>query len=366
MRTLSFPLQTTHVPVDLAPRTVPGFADITNATWIWGTPGATGNLGIRRVYTSPTGKFAILANCQAGVVNNMTFYLNGLGGITSFPILYLPLNPFSNLFAFAVNATTFNKPGGFIAACQIVFSDGTMDTLVTAADGTWHTAPIAGPTDLAFILPGYFENRTWVGASFIGSYASMPRGPITFQPMPPPVSFGSSFWIWTSEGGSDQFPGEARAFRFTFHPPEGLVPLFATVVVTCDNDYTFFLNGEFVAISPSISASSNDWKVAQRYVLPLQSGPNVFAFVGFNLDVGPSNAGLLVRGQVQLVSSSGGMGGSTLVNFGTDGTWRTLNGQSPPLNFELPSFNDSSWNFATAYAAYGGGVWGNITIPPLT
>jgi hypothetical protein len=145
-----------------------------------------------------------------------------------------------------------------------------------------------------------------------------------------------------------------------------LVPLFATVVVTCDNGYTFFLNGEFVAISPSISASSNDWKVAQRYVLPLQSGPNVFAFVGFNLDVGPSNAGLLVRGQVQLVSSSGGIGGSTLVNFGTDGTWRTLNGQSLPLNFELPLFNDSSWNFATAYVRRRGVGQHYYSSPHLT
>jgi hypothetical protein len=288
----------------------------------------------------------------------MALYLNGIGGITSFPILYLPLSPFSNLFAFVGTISQLSKPGGFIAACQIVFSDGTMDTLVTAADGTWHTAPITGPTDLAFILPGYFENRTWVGASFIGSYASMPRGPITVQPMPPPVTFAGSLWIWTNEGTS--LPGQARAFRYTFNPPAGLIPLYATIVVTCDNGYAFWLNGNFIAVSPT----ATDWTVAQRYVLQLVPGPNAFAFVGFNSDGGPTPAGLLAHVQVQLVNATGP--GSTLVNFGTDSTWLTLNGQAPPLNFEFPPFNDSGWSSATVYAEYGGGPWGSgVTVPPL-
>jgi alpha-L-rhamnosidase len=235
-----------------------------------------------------------------------------------------------------------------------------MDTLVTAADGTWHIAPIAGPNDLAFILPGYFEDRTWVGASFIGSYASMPRGPITFQPMPPQVMFPGSLWIWTNEGTN--LPGQARAFRHTFNPPAGLLPIYATIIVTCDNSYAFWLNGNFIAVSPT----ETDWTVAQRYVLPLIPGANVFAFVGFNADVGPTPAGLLARVQVQLVNSTG-PGGSTLITFGTDSTWLTLNGQSPPLNFEFSAFNDSGWSSATAYAGFGGGPWGSgITVPPLT
>ncbi|KAJ7241801.1 hypothetical protein C8J57DRAFT_1477650 [Mycena rebaudengoi] len=334
--------------------TIPGFADITSASWIWGPVVVpTGSLGFRRVYTTPKGKFATVANCQAGTtrLTRMAFYINGRGGITSFPILNLPLNGFSNLFAIVGTvSTSVDPPAGFIAACQMVFSDGTIDTLVTAADGTWHTAPISGKCDLAFTMPGYFENRTWVGATLVGPFESQP---ISVRPMPPPVTFAASSWIWTNEGTS--LPGQARAFRYTFSPPAGEIPLYATVLVTCDNSYTFWLNGNLIAVSPT----TTDWTVAQRYVLQLMPGLNVFAFAGFNWDVDPSPAGLLVSAQVELASGA-------LVNFVTDGTWRTLNAQAPPVNFQASTFNDINWNSATSYGIYGGGSWGSgVAIPSL-
>jgi hypothetical protein len=280
----------------------------------------------------------------------MAFYIDGRGGITSFPIINLPLHGFSNLFAVVGTVSQFSKPGGFIAACQIVFSDGTIDTLVTATDGSWHTAPLSNKCDLAFAQPRYFENNTWGGATLVGPYGS---SSISFAPMPPPVTFVSSSWIWTNEGTS--LPGQARAFRYTFNPPVGDLPIYATIVVTCDNSYAFWLNGNLIAVSPT----ETDWTVAQRYVLQLLPGANVLAFVGFNWDVGPSPAGLLVSAQVEHASG-------TLVNFVTDGTWRTLNAQTPPVNFHLPAFDDSGWNNSTAYAKYGGGQWGfGVTVPSL-
>ncbi|KAJ7486728.1 hypothetical protein FB451DRAFT_1391618 [Mycena latifolia] len=334
--TLTFP------SIDLIPRTVPGFANITSASWIWGATSGP-SIAFRRVYTSPAGKSAVLANCQADSANLKRFYLNGMGGFIQFAILNLALNPFSNLFAVSV---TGQNTAGFIAACQIVFSDGTIDTLVT--DASWQTAPISGNDLNTFMQPVYYETSSWGAATVI---PSMPIAPV--QPMPPAVGFASSFWIWTNEGTSP--PGEARAFRYTFTPPEAQLPLFATVVVTCDNSYTFWLNGGLVAVSPT----ATDWTTAQRYVLALQPDTNVFAFAGFNADVGPSPAGLLVSVQVQL--AAGG-----LVNFATNSSWLTLNGQAPPFNFQLPTFNDSAWNNATVYALYGGGPWGNqVTIPSL-
>jgi hypothetical protein len=341
------------IHVDVTGPTVPGFADITSASYIWGMVGPTGSLGFRRVYTSLRGKVATVANCQAGttLLTQLAFYINGRGGISSFPILNLPLYAHSNLFA--VVGTVSPLPGisgGFIAACQIVFSDGTIDTLVTAADGSWHTAPISNKCDLAFTQPEYRENSTWVGATLVGPYKN---NSISFSPMPPPVTFGSSSWIWTNEGTS--LPGQARAFRYTFNPPAGELPIYATILVTCDNSYTFWLNGNLIAVSPT----ETDWTVPQRYVLQLRPGVNVFAFTGFNLDVAPSPAGLLVSAQVELASGA-------LVNFVTDTTWRTLNAQTPPVNFHLPAFDDSSWNNSTRYANYSGGPWGTgVNIPLL-
>ncbi|KAJ7462571.1 hypothetical protein FB451DRAFT_1043696 [Mycena latifolia] len=343
----------------------------TASSWIWTNEGTSlpGEArAFRYTFSPPAGELPVYATVLVTCDNSYTFWLNGnliavSPTTTDWTVAQryvLQLIPGPNVFAFVgFNWDVDPSPAGLLVSAQVELASGALVNFVT--DSTWRTLNAQAPP-VDFYL-STFNDISWNSST---SYAIYGGGPWGLGPMPPPVTFGSSFWIWTSEGGSDQFPGEARAFRFTFHPPAGLVPLFATIVVTCDNGYTFFLNGEFVAISPSISESSEDWTVAQRYVLPLQSGANVFAFVGFNSDVGPTPAGLLVRGQVQLVSSSGGMGGSTLVNFGTDGTWRTLNGQSPPLNFELPSFDDSSWNSSTAYAAYGGGVWGSITIPPLT
>ncbi|KAJ7277295.1 hypothetical protein C8J57DRAFT_1581697 [Mycena rebaudengoi] len=171
--------------------------------------------------------------------------------------------------------------------------------------------------------------------------------------MPPPLDFSSPIasWIWTNEGSS--VPGEARAFRFTFTAPGSEAGAFATILVTCDNSYTFWFNGALIAVSPT----ETDWTVAQRYVVPLQPGSNLLAFAGFNLDVGPSPAALLVSVQAT---------GLVMANFVTNGNWKTLNGQAPPLNFQLPTFNDSNWNSATVYAQYGGGPWGaGVTIPSL-
>ncbi|KAJ6572080.1 hypothetical protein B0H19DRAFT_677204 [Mycena capillaripes] len=336
----------------LTRRDIPGFADITSADWIWaGSRNFGQSAGFRRVYTTPFGKRAVVANCQASGVRQLTFFYNGMGGFVQFPIINLLLNPFSNLFAIRADPPIGNI-GGFIAACEIVFSDGTMDTLVTSNDGSWHTAAIAA-NDITFCDPEYYENSAWGPAALIGTYASMPFGPISVQPMPGSPDFSSASWIWTNEGSS--VPGEARAFRYTFTPAQFQLGLVATVVVTCDNSYTFWLNGNLVALSPT----ETDWTTGQRYVLPLQSGPNLFAFVGFNLDAAPSPAALLVSVQVTLATGP-------LINFVSDSTWRTLNGQTPPFNFQLPTFNDSTWNNATVYATYGGGPWGNgVALPSL-
>ncbi|KAJ7131158.1 hypothetical protein C8R44DRAFT_871685 [Mycena epipterygia] len=110
-----------------------------------------------------------------------------------------------------------------------------------------------------------------------------------------------------------------RGPRIPLHvqpPPPRKLATAATLVMTCDNHYVFWLNGN----------------------LP---GTNVLALAPFNDDVTADPAALLVSAQVQLT-------GGALVNFVTNGTWRTLNGQPPPLNFQLPTFNDSTWNTATA------------------
>ncbi|KAJ6565381.1 hypothetical protein B0H10DRAFT_1965706 [Mycena sp. CBHHK59/15] len=319
-------------------RCTPGFGDLTSASWIW-APSLmlqlpfvlSGDIGFRTIYTSLSGKTAVIANCQVRVSSRMTFYVNSLLQSTSVGTFYIPLLPFSNLFAIIANNPVFTPtPAGLIAECQIVFSDGTIDTLVTGADGTWQAAQLIGNDHNTFYQPQFYENSTWVPAGLIGPYNFPFFPPTTMQPTPPIFDFSSASWIWTNEGTS--LPGEAWAFRYTFQPQSSQQPLFATVVITCDNRYTFWLNG-CAALRHATTA-----------------GSNLFAFAGYNDDVVPGTAGLLVSVQIQLTS---GTVWST-VNFTSNSTWKTLNSQAPPLGFQLPTFNDSLWSPATAYANYGG------------
>ncbi|KAJ7277294.1 hypothetical protein C8J57DRAFT_1504120 [Mycena rebaudengoi] len=90
--------------IGLVRRDVPGWANLTSANPIWPLK-AVPVAGFRRVYTSPSGKSATLANCQMTSSVSVFTFINGMGFGVSFDYLTVPLNPFSNLFAFGVDTT---------------------------------------------------------------------------------------------------------------------------------------------------------------------------------------------------------------------------------------------------------------------
>ncbi|KAF9459417.1 hypothetical protein BDZ94DRAFT_1020793 [Collybia nuda] len=162
-------------------------------------------------------------------------------------------------------------------------------------------------------------------------------------------AFQSSSWIWTTETDPPNAPALDRAFRSTFISPVGKVATSAIILLSVDDRFSFYVNGNLVGTSPT---TPDNWKNAHVYIVTLAPTTNVFAIRGTNLpDVnigGPSPAGVLAAIQVNfsdgltsLLSSSGG--------------WRAT--KVIPDGFESPSFNDSQWDPASPLFKYGEGPW---------
>jgi alpha-L-rhamnosidase len=193
------------------------------------------------------------------------------------------------------------------------------------------------------LTPGDWGSSLWIGKPNQGL-------PDTLV-----AAFRSASWIWTSETGAPNAPAEDRAFRKTFTTPSGKVATSALVLLSVDDRFSFYVNGNLVGSSPT---TVDVWKTAQKFTVPLASGSNLFAIRGTNLaDVstgGPGPAGVLAA--IQITFSDG-----TTSIFSSDASWRSI--KVIPANFQSPSLDDSQWAASTVLAQYGSGPWGTqITV----
>ncbi|PPQ72388.1 hypothetical protein CVT26_006748 [Gymnopilus dilepis] len=159
------------------------------------------------------------------------------------------------------------------------------------------------------------------------------------------LNFSSSSWIWTNEVRNGA-AAASRAFRNDWCPPQGKVPSAASIIITVDNAFTLFLNGNAVG-------SASDWTTVQSYCVTLEAGCNTFAVDATNSDVGP--AGVLFAASIVYTDGST----STLVS---DGSWRY--NLLVPAGFAQPSYDDSTWPFAIAEGGNGASPWKSFPPPP--
>ncbi|HTQ06324.1 MAG TPA: hypothetical protein VMI54_20830 [Polyangiaceae bacterium] len=125
------------------------------------------------------------------------------------------------------------------------------------------------------------------------------------------------------------------------------------LTVTADNEAEVFVNGT------SVGTTSN-WSAAVIIDVSLYLYPgrmNVVAIVGTNTSSQDGNDRGIV-GQLTVDSTSG-----TVPLLVTDATWRVS--PTETTGWSDPSFDDSSWIFATEVANMGDAPWGNI-IPDST
>ncbi|KAF7422824.1 hypothetical protein PC9H_010983 [Pleurotus ostreatus] len=164
-----------------------------------------------------------------------------------------------------------------------------------------------------------------------------------------PLGLEISKWIWTGENAVPAGPNPpgSRAFRKTFTSQCGKCAVSAKILITADNSYKLFVNGNPIGTGANFTD-------AEVYYVALQPSSNLFAVEVTNTEEGP--AALIASILVQYSDGST----ETVI---TDETWRRFLGS--PKGFELPTTTDlSKWGFATFQGLYGVAPWGKTVVPP--
>ncbi|KAJ7775551.1 lectin [Mycena metata] len=344
-------------PIGLAAQNVTSALSLSSSEWIWNSATATANaqVGLRKVLTPPLGKSLMAAEIIISSDINFQLYVNGdyvgTGDRPSFGHRFcVDLLPSYNVFA--VNASTTvsgTDDGGLVATILVTYTDGTTDTLVT--DSSWRAT---GPPP-----PGWetlcFDDATWPAATVVGSYGVSPwQNVVVALPADPPiVALTNAVWIWTSPvTASGVVPVGPRAFRRTFTPDPNQVPASATILISADNEYSFYLNGVSVG-------NGTSYTVAQQYTINFVLAPSelVLAVLATNTG-GP--AGVLVSMEINM-APRGRNNCIAGVFLTSDALWKSTEG-AIPAGFEQPDYDDSTWPAVASQGAYGIAPWAQLTI----
>jgi len=161
-------------------------------------------------------------------------------------------------------------------------------------------------------------------------------------------SFKGAQWIWFPEGDpAISAPAEARFFRRVVSIPAGWHVARATVIMTADDGFTLFVNGEWVSQS-----EGHPNAVEAEIAAQLRPGANTLAVAAYNKPGPPQNpAGLIGVLRVELE------GGEPLV-VTTDAQWRCAKAEAD--GWRRVDFDDSQWAQAKALGPYGMGPWENV------
>ncbi|KAF7346631.1 hypothetical protein MSAN_01800600 [Mycena sanguinolenta] len=337
-----------------------------NSNWIWPTTNdSRGAVTFRKDFTPPPGKSPIGAEVIMAAASYFFLYVNGnwIGGGADGPGIAqrfcVALEPGFNVFAGDAGAETSSR-GGLIATILVTYSDLTTDTIVS--DGTWRFIPEIPPAfqELSF------DDTAWPRATVVGAYGNAQWGTVSIPSNPPVLGLASSYWMWTdvvAAGTWPNLPASQRAFRRTFTPAQGQIPVNANILITADDLYTLYVNGVQVG-------TGGTWTRAQHYVVNFASAPTkiVVAVLATNANA-PSPAGLLFSMEINMAPpiaspATRGQGNCTAGEYiVSDNQWHSTVG-AIPNGFEQPGFDDSTWDSTVEEALYGGGAWGTIVIDP--
>ncbi|KAG6829253.1 hypothetical protein H0H92_005133 [Tricholoma furcatifolium] len=169
--------------------------------------------------------------------------------------------------------------------------------------------------------------------------------------------FQEASWIY-SEPLNLTAPAIDRAFRATYSPSSGLYAVSTSVLITADDYFTLYINGQQVGDTRTlIGTDQTVWADVHGYSVTLNvngAAPIVFGIIVSNNANSPS--GLLAA--MQLTLSDGST--ATMSSGGTG--WRSS--ESVPQNFQSPSFDDSGWATPVVLSKNGADdPWGSVSLP---
>ncbi|KAJ7185712.1 hypothetical protein C8R46DRAFT_881581, partial [Mycena filopes] len=330
---------------------------LTSASWIWTAAPTTGNVAFMKILTTPTGKTATSATISLTAVDEFTLWVNnqaiGTSGANwkAGQAFSAGLNASANIVAvLAVNKNNAGAPApGLLATILVTYSDGSSDTAVS--DASWFVSASIPPS-----FPTVSDASKFGPATVLAPFGSGSWGSSVTMSSPPSNSgiLSGSQWIWsTSTAASDAATGTV-GFRRTLITPAGKSAQSATVLLTVDNSFTFYLNTKYVGAPPPAPAMS-DFRHVQQFTVDLSATSNVFTVFASNIpnagstDAGP--AGFVAAIHITYTD------GST-ADVGTDTNWLSGAFTSVPAFLALP---DSALSATFALGTMGASPWGQMT-----
>ncbi|KAK0460155.1 uncharacterized protein EV420DRAFT_1673214 [Desarmillaria tabescens] len=265
-----------------------------DSNWIW-----TGEQAI--------GEFSLMNEDPYSIVVNGAKIGSGSGSNSSAVYIAGLNSGATNVFAITVNST--GGDSSFIATILIDYTDGMMETFIT--DSTWKTLQA---------VPLVSEATPW-----------------DIPPLPPALNMMGVSWIQTNEtDGSGVDPIGHRPFRKTVALLYGKAAVCGKVVITADDAYTMYINGD------NISSSDIGWRYMQAYsVSMLNETVDLVVIAIDSNNIEPSFVGLITG---VLLAYNDGMSETLYM----DDSWKTLT-EPTPDGFEVIGLDDSTWINATEF-----------------
>ncbi|KAJ6553630.1 hypothetical protein DFH09DRAFT_924817, partial [Mycena vulgaris] len=329
---------------------------LVSASWIWTSSGTTGNVAFMKTFPSPTGQSAVSASISMTAVNQFTLWVNGqpIGASgngaddwKSATVLSASLNASTNTFSvLAVNNVGAPAPG-LVAAILFKYSDGSVDTVFS--DSSWAVSAII-PSD----FPTPSDLSHFSTAAVAAPFGSGPWGSSVTVPSADPnaLSLLGKTWIWSTSTAASTAAVGRVGFRKTLTTPSGKNAQAATVLITVDDEFKLYLNGNYVGAPPGIG----NFQFVQQFAitLGLNATLNTFTVIAQNYanpgTSDPSPAGLIAAIRIHYSDGSSD-------DVGTDTSW--LSGDFT----SLPSFlstADSALSPAFTIGPMGAQPWGPL------
>lgn len=168
---------------------------------------------------------------------------------------------------------------------------------------------------------------------------------------PAPTAFDDAQWIWSAGGDLGAMGAGVSYFRGGVDIPENPALKSAEIMVTCDNLFVLYVNGQPMGESDT---DNNAWQRPKRWDLTGRVAPGrcVLAVEAVNTLPGP--AGLLVKFTAELAD-----GEKIVLTSGP--TWKCQ--PRAVANWQQPDFDDQRWTAASVVGQYGDRPWGRVTVP---
>ncbi|KAJ7269728.1 hypothetical protein C8J57DRAFT_1607445 [Mycena rebaudengoi] len=269
------------------------------ASWIWLPKSdriastAPGTVAFVKVVDTPSGKTASSAVISlTAAADRFALWVNGqpIGGSgndwRSAQVLRAALNGSVNVFS----------------SIRVLHTDNTNTTFLS--DSSWLAASTI-PAD----FPHNFESN-FAPSAVAGLYGTAPWGyRVSLPPAQSldPLNLTGSNWIWSTPNATTSAAVETVGFRRTVVTPVGKVAESATILITVDNTFSFYVNGIFIGSpphDPNFADTTSVWRYAQQFTVPLNATANTFTVIAQNFGgqlPGTTSSAGLIRGDQDLV-----------------------------------------------------------------